>query len=143
MDIKINKDIAKEYPDDTYKGFSVRQLLCIGAAAFLGGGTILILYYMVGLNIHAAVYGAFPLAAPVILVGFIQYKGMPLIDALREWVRLTDQPVMVYEAHENHYDYDENADMEERHYERTHKKHKKRTEKETKRKKRFRRNGGY
>lgn len=29
MDIKINKDIAKEYPDDTYKGFSVRQLLCI------------------------------------------------------------------------------------------------------------------
>lgn len=25
MDIKINKDIAKEYPDDTYKGFSVRQ----------------------------------------------------------------------------------------------------------------------
>ena len=96
MDIKINKDIAKEYPDDTYKGFSVRQLLCIGTAAFLGGGTILILYYMVGLNIHAAVYGAFPLAAPVILVGFIQYKGMPLIDALREWVRLTDQPVMVY-----------------------------------------------
>lgn len=82
-------------------------------------------------------------AAPVILVGFIQYKGMPLIDALREWVRLTDQPVMVYEAHENHYDYDENADIEERHYERTHKKHKKRTEKEAKRKKRFRRNGGY
>ena len=31
---------------------------------------------------------------------------------------------MVYEAHENHYDYDENADIEERHYERTHKKHK-------------------
>lgn len=40
MDIKINKDIAKEYPDDMYKGFSIRQILCIGTAMVLGGGTV-------------------------------------------------------------------------------------------------------
>lgn len=104
MDIKINKDIASEYPDDAYKGFSVKQILCICIAGALGTGIILTLYYVVGLNIHTAVYAAFPAAAPVILIGFIKYKGMFLVDALKEWVRLQDQPVMIYEAEENHYD---------------------------------------
>lgn len=104
MDIKINKDIATEYPDDTYKGFSVKQILCIVTAAGLGMGIVLVLYYIVGLNIHVAVYSAFPVAAPIILLGFIRYKGMFLMEALKEWVRLQDQPVMVYEACENLYD---------------------------------------
>lgn len=139
MDIKINKDIAKEYPDDLYKGFSIRQILCIGTAMVLGGGTVLLLYYVVGLNIHIAVYGAFPLAAPVILAGFIHYKGMPLIDAFREWVRLADQPVMAYEAQENHYDSygEEIQDPEEETYERRSRKREKRIQKEKKQKKRF------
>lgn len=104
MDIKINKDIATQYPDDAFKGFSVRQLLCIGTAAVLGIGIILFLYYGADVNIHAAVYVALPVPAVIVLAGFMKYKGMPLITAIKEWIRLADQPVMVYQAEENHYD---------------------------------------
>lgn len=104
MDIKINKDIAQQYPDDAYKGFSVKELACILTAGALALGIVLTLYFIVGLNIHVAVYAAFPVAAPVIFVGFYKYKNMLLLDAIREWIRLQDQPAMAYEAGENHYD---------------------------------------
>lgn len=106
MDIKINKDIAKDYPTDVWKGFTLRQIFCILAALILGAGSVLLLYFGAGVNIHAAVYLAIPISSPLILIEFLSYKGLPVLDYLRERIRLADQPVLYYQAEENHYLYE-------------------------------------
>lgn len=145
MDIKINKDIAKEYPDDAVKGYSKRDMLYIGTAAVLGLATIGALYYAAGVNIHAAVYAVMPVSGTVILIGFGNYKNMGVPEAFREWLRLTDQPVMAYEARENHYDYLEREELMEDaqdEYEKARKKENKRLEKARRQQRRFGRKGG-
>ncbi len=100
MDIKINKDIAKEYPDDSWKGFSLSQLLYIFAAVAAGAAVVCFLYFLLGFNIHIAVYGAFPVAAPIALVGFYRYAGMRFPEAAKNWLRLNRTCVLPYAAAE-------------------------------------------
>lgn len=105
MDININKDIARDYPSDVWKGFTLKQLLCILVALVLGATSILVLYFGAGTNIHVAVYISIPIVAPVILMGFAYHRGLPLIDYVKERIRLADQPDLYYQAEENHYLY--------------------------------------
>ena len=100
MDIKINKDIAKEYPDDSWKGFSLSQLfvyLC-GGRSRCGSGVFPV--FLLGFNIHIAVYGAFPVTAPIALVGFYRYAGMRFPEAAKNWLRLNRTCVLPYAAAE-------------------------------------------
>ena len=105
MDIKINKDIAKAYPSDVWKGFTLQQLICLLVAGVLGAGSILLLYFGAGVNIHVAVYISIPIAAPLVLAVFMAYKGLTALVYLREKIRLMDQDTLTYQAEENHYLY--------------------------------------
>ena len=75
MNIEINKDFLKEYKDDAWKGFSVREVLALISAACIGVGIDAALHLCAGMSIAAGVYIALPLTLPVMLIGFYYYQG--------------------------------------------------------------------
>lgn len=84
MNININKDFEKEYKDDTWRGFSMKETVCIGCAVTILGVIAFCGYHYMGWPVNMSVYLGLPLAVPVLLYGFYRYQGMTLLELYRE-----------------------------------------------------------
>ena len=70
MNININKDFEKEYKDDSWRGFSMEE--------------VLFFYYQFHLPLNMVLYLGLPPAAPILLLGFFRYYGMRLTELMKE-----------------------------------------------------------
>ena len=100
MNISINKDFDKEYKNDSWRGFSMQETVCIGMAFFsavLTGGWM---YYSFHIPLNAVLYaGLFP-AAPFLAFGFYRYQGMNLFELGKELLEEKKVSCLSYEAGE-------------------------------------------
>lgn len=89
MIININKDFEKAYKDDAWRGFSLKEVICILIALMFLSGVIFLLWKIIKLPPDIAVYIGMPFTIPILAVGFFKYKEMSpmeLIVAMRyEW----------------------------------------------------------
>ena len=101
MNIEINKDFLKEYKDDAWKGFSLRELLSLIGAGLIGIGVDALLHFYAGISIATGVYFALPLAFPVILIGFYRYQGFLTIGRfLKEFLYGQRTATVLYDSAE-------------------------------------------
>ena len=75
MQLKMNKDVLQVYKDNSWKGFSAKELLSLLAGAGIAITVVAALYFGAGVRPDVAVYLGVPIAAPVILAGFFRYQG--------------------------------------------------------------------
>ena len=84
MNININKDFEKEYKDDSWRGFSMEEVLYIGAALGIMGAVSFFFYYQFHLPLNMVLYLGLPPAAPILLLGFFRYYGLRLTELMKE-----------------------------------------------------------
>ena len=100
MNIPINKDFEREYREDVWRGFSLRQLLFLGVGVCIGAGVILFVYFYLGFPIQACVYLGVPAMAPALVVGFYTYQGMTILEYVKALLYEKNTKVLVWEAGE-------------------------------------------
>lgn len=100
MNIKLNKDFEREYPDDVWKGFTKRQTLTIALAAALGSCIIVGIWYLTGIRPYYCVYLGMPVIAGILFGGFKQYQGMYLEEYIKELIFEWKTRQLSYEADE-------------------------------------------
>lgn len=86
MVIEINKDI-EQYKETLVMGLTTKQFIFSLASILSGGGIVLGLYPLVGLNV--SVYVAAPVVVPIALGGFYSYNGMGFYEVMRRKVQMT------------------------------------------------------
>ena len=64
----------------------------------MGAGGILLLHFYFGININVAVTLCMPVIGIIGLCGFYQKNGMPLIEIIRNVIRLMRQKPFTYET---------------------------------------------
>lgn len=85
MNIKINRDFLTEYKNIFWKGFTLSELVYIGAGCVCGAAVAGLLHFKFNMEITLAIYAGMPAAFPVIIPGFYRYQGyMPLWELLSE-----------------------------------------------------------
>lgn len=100
MNININKDFEKEYKDDSWRGFSMKETIHIGIAAAVIVFCGVWGYFYMGFPLSVTIYIGLPAAAPVLLLGFYRYQGMGIIELLKEMRYEWKIRHLVYEAGE-------------------------------------------
>lgn len=85
MVIEMNKDI-KQYKETLAMGLTTKQFVFSFASIISGGGIVLGLYPLIGLN--ASVYVAAPVIVPIALGGFYSYNGMGFYEVMRRKVQM-------------------------------------------------------
>lgn len=84
MNININKDFEKEYKDESFRGFSMKEAFWIGAALCAAVGTSIYCYYRFQVPLNMVLYvGIFP-ALPFLVMGFYRYQDMSLAAFMKE-----------------------------------------------------------
>lgn len=101
MQISINKDFEREYPDDTWKGFTMKQVLCILVAVTFMGLLILALFILTDWYIANIIYiGIIPFAI-ILGFGFYKYQNrLSVYDVLKLAVYLNKTNTLLFEANE-------------------------------------------
>ncbi len=99
MQIQINKDF-QEYKEDSWRGFSLKELLSLIAATGSSAAVVFVLYQIAGVPMTLAVYLAVPAAMPSLLTGFYRYQGMSFLKLIRERLWRKQVSILTYEAGE-------------------------------------------
>ena len=87
MKIQINRDLLTEYKDAVWKGFTLRELICIGCGGMIAIGVVFFLHASFGMYPATAIYLAVPFALPPVLIGFFRYQGyMGPVELVREYL---------------------------------------------------------
>ena len=87
MKIQINKDLLTEYKDAVWKGFTVKELLCMLCGGGIAIGVVFLLHRYFGMYPATAIYLAVPFALPPVLIGFFRYQGyMGPVELIREYI---------------------------------------------------------
>ena len=68
--IQINENFEKAYKDSMAKGFSIRELLTIGAAVCLLSGICFVCYFLLGWNLYISFFLGLVPAGLVVVSGF-------------------------------------------------------------------------
>lgn len=84
MNIKLNKDFETEYPDDVWRGFTIRQVISIFLAGAFAIGTGALIWYLTRINPTYCVYLGMPVMAIILYIGFKQNQDMYLEEYIRE-----------------------------------------------------------
>lgn len=85
MNIKLNKDFLTVYRNDFWKGFSIHELIYVGAGGLCGAASAALLYFKFHIDVTLSIYIGVPVAFPVILFGFYKYQGyLPVAGLLKE-----------------------------------------------------------
>lgn len=84
MNININKDFEKEYKDDSWRGFSMQEVCCIGIALSMAAAVSMWFYYTYHVPLNTVIYTGVPPAIPLLVYGFYRYQGMNLLELIRE-----------------------------------------------------------
>ena len=100
MNLTINKDFVKTYKDDTWRGFSLKEVAALGCALILAILTVIGIWKLTDIPADICVYIAVPVILPVLAAGFFTYQDMGILSILKEmkWGRKTE--LLVYEAGE-------------------------------------------
>lgn len=84
MNININKDFEKEYKDDSWRGFSMQEVICIGIALSVAVAVSIWFYYTYHIPLNMVIYLGVPPAIPLLVYGFYRYQGMNLLEFIKE-----------------------------------------------------------
>lgn len=99
MQIQINKDF-QEYKEDSWRGFSLKELLSLIAATGSSAAVVFVFYQIADVPMTLAVYLAVPAAIPSLLTGFYRYQGMSFLNLVRERFWWKQVCILTYEAGE-------------------------------------------
>ena len=100
MKLITNKDFIKEYKDDAWRGFSLKECISI-AGAF--GTAVVCMYFLhkfTDIPVDVCVYLAVPLAAPILGIGFYRYQEMGPLQLLKEMNYSRKTAELAFEAEE-------------------------------------------
>lgn len=100
MRLVINKDFVKEYTNDVWRGFTLRQLISLLCGLGVMLGCMYVLNKWTGIPAATCVYIAVPAAVPVLLLGFWTYQDMSVLTLLREIWYSKKTAHLAYEAQE-------------------------------------------
>ena len=100
MNININKDFEKEYKDDSWRGFSMQEVCCIGIALSMAAAVSMWFYYTYHVPLNTVIYTGVPPAIPLLVYGFYRYQGMNLLELIREIREERKSNKLFYEAGE-------------------------------------------
>ncbi len=100
MNIPINKDFEREYQEDVWRGFSLRQLIFLGIGVCIGASIVLFAYFYLGFPIQACVYLGVPAMAPALVAGFYTYQGMTILEYVKVILYEKKTEVLIWEAGE-------------------------------------------
>lgn len=100
MNININKDFEKEYKDDSWRGFSMQEVCCIGIALSMAAAVSMWFYYTYHVPLNTVIYTGVPPAIPLLVYGFYRYQGMNLLELIREVFEEKKSNKLCYEAGE-------------------------------------------
>lgn len=70
MNIPINRDLERDYKDDFWKGFSLREAKYIAAGLAVAVAAGMFCWLYLKLPVTAAIYIGVPTAAPILYLGF-------------------------------------------------------------------------
>lgn len=100
MNININKDFEREYKDDSFRGFSMKEALCIGCALCVAAVTSIFLYYRFQIPLNLVLYAGLPPAVPFLFFGFYRYQDLSAAAFLKELFFERRTRVLSYSAGE-------------------------------------------
>lgn len=100
MDIKINKNFEKEYKDDAWRGFSMKEIGALICAAIVAGVAMYFVNRYTGPELATCVYIAVPVVAPIIACGFWTNQEMGPVKWFKEVIWWKKTSHLIYEAEE-------------------------------------------
>lgn len=100
MRISINKEIEKEYKDQFMRGFSMRECGFIALAIGIIGGVAFLVSHFFELPINFCFYIGIPFGIPVLLLGFVEFQGLTLIEYAKEIIYEHKTKELFYDADE-------------------------------------------
>ena len=101
MNIKLNKDFLTAYRNDFWKGFSIHELIYVGAGGLCGAASAALLYFKFHIDVTLSIYIGVPVAFPVILFGFYKYQGyLPVAQLLKEMLYTYQSRKLSYDSTE-------------------------------------------
>lgn len=73
MKIDINKDFEKAFPDDLWKGFTLKQIITFSVGLIMAAGTIIALWVFLKISPVTGSYIAIPVMLPICFIGIYEY----------------------------------------------------------------------
>lgn len=70
MKIDINKDFEKAFPDDLWKGFTLKQIITFAIGIIMAAGTIAALWKFMKISPITGSYIAIPVMLPICFLAF-------------------------------------------------------------------------
>ena len=78
MKIDINKDFEKAFPDDLWKGFTLKQIITFAIGLIMAAGTIVALWKFMKISPITGSYIAIPVMLPICFFGIYEYQNHSL-----------------------------------------------------------------
>lgn len=78
MKIDINKDFEKAFPDDLWKGFTLKQIITFSVGLIMAAGTIIALWVFLKISPVTGSYIAIPVMLPICFIGIYEYQNHSL-----------------------------------------------------------------
>lgn len=101
MQISINKDFEKEYPQDAFKGLTWMQTLCFAIGMIGSVGMMFLFWIYTNLPVDIVVYISLPFLAVCMGIGFYKYQNrMTVYQWIKQMIRFEDTKLFVYQAYE-------------------------------------------
>ena len=76
MKIDINKDFEKAFPDDLWKGFTLKQIITFSVGLIMAAGTIIALWVFLKISPVTGSYIAIPVMLPICFIGIYEYQNI-------------------------------------------------------------------
>lgn len=84
MKIDINKDLEKAFPDDLWKGFTLKQIITFSVGLIMAAGTIIALWVFLKISPVTGSYIAIPVMLPICFIGIYEYQNHSLWAMYKE-----------------------------------------------------------
>ena len=81
MKIDINKDFEKAFPDDLWKGFTLKQIITFSVGLIMAAGTIIALWVFLKISPVTGSYIAIPVMLPICFIGIYEYQNQDIYHA--------------------------------------------------------------
>lgn len=85
MKIDINKDFEKAFPDDLWKGFTLKQIITFSVGLIMAAGTIIALWVFLKISPVTGSYIAIPVMLPICFHRYLRIpEPFPVGDVQRD-----------------------------------------------------------
>lgn len=100
MSIPINKDLEETYRNEFFKGFTLKELLCVALGFAVMAVVAVFAFLHTDLTPTVCVLVGFPFASVPFAFGFVKIQGLTLKDYLKERIYERRTVLLVYRADE-------------------------------------------